>query len=177
MLNKSYEMLYNGIETSLSVYDMLDAVIKDLRNIQDKVKVAKNIVDSLEEAYFIIEQNINELRSIKDSYYYDADELAEINSRIYEIGRMKKKYGETIESILEYKIKLEEQYEDIINRDEIISRLTKERSSCGNKCREIAEKYTYKTRKSLILEEKNKEQLTDVGMAKVPLRLKWTKMC
>lgn len=172
VLNKSYEMLYNGIETSLSVYDMLDAIIKDLRNIEDKVKVAKTIGDSLEEAYFIIEQNINELRSIKDSYYYDADELAEINSRIYEIGRMKKKYGETIESILEYKNKLQEQYEDIINKDEIIKKLTKQRADVEEKCREIAEKiHIIREENALILEGKIKEQLTDVGMGKSTFKI------
>lgn len=167
VLSKSYEMLYNGIDSSLSVYDMLDSVIKDLRNIQDKVKVAKSIGDSIEEAYFIIEQNINELRSIKDSFYYDADELADINSRIYEIGRMKKKYGETIESILEYKNKLLEQYEDIVNKDEIIKKLTKQKYDEEAKCREVAEKiHLIRQENALLLEGKIKEQLTDVGMGK-----------
>lgn len=134
--------------------------------------MAKSIGDSLEEAYFIIEQNINELRSIKDSYYYDADELAEVNSRIYEIGRMKKKYGETIESILEYKNNLQEQYEDIINKDEIIKKLIKQRSDVEAKCREVAEKiHLIREENALILEGKIKEQLTDVGMGKSTFKI------
>lgn len=167
VLNKSYEMLYNGIGSNPSVYDMLDTVIKDIRSIEDKVNVAKEIGDSLEEGFFIIEQNIDELRSIKDTYYYDADELADLNSRIYEIGRMKKKYGETIESILDYKNKLQEQYEDIINKDQIINKLNKERGEVEAKCREVAEEIHHiRQENALILESKIKEQLTDIGMGK-----------
>lgn len=167
VLNKSYEMLYNGIGSNPSVYDMLDTVIKDIRSIEDKVNVAKEIGDSLEEGFFIIEQNIDELRSIKDTYYYDADELADLNSRIYEIGRMKKKYGETIESILDYKNKLKEQYEDIINKDQIINKLNKERGEVEAKCREVAEEIHHiRQENALILESKIKEQLTDIGMGK-----------
>lgn len=167
ILNYSYELLYNGTEGCSSIYDGLDNVIKELRTIQDKVKIAKKIGDSLEEAYFNIEQNISELRTVKDSYYYDMDELSEINSRIYEIGKLKKKYGESIEHILSYKDKIQKEYDEIVNRDEIVNKLKKERIKTEEICIEFAQKlHDLRTEFAVILEEKIKEQLSDIGMGK-----------
>ncbi|WP_163194722.1 DNA repair protein RecN [Clostridium thermarum] len=172
VLNYSYELLYNGMEGSTSVYDGLDNVIKELRSIQDKVKIAKKIGDSLEEAYFNIEQNIGELRSVKDSYYYDLDELSEVNSRIYEIGKLKKKYGNTIEQILTYRDKLQKDLEEIINKDEIVNKLLEEKKKIEKKCMDLAEElHCVRNEYASVLEEKIKEQLSDIGMAKSVFRV------
>ncbi|WP_139904286.1 DNA repair protein RecN [Clostridium thermarum] len=172
VLNYSYELLYNGMEGSASVYDALDNVIKELRSIQDKVKIAKKIGDSLEEAYFNIEQNIGELRSVKDSYYYDVDELSEVNSRIYEIGKLKKKYGNTIEQILTYRDKLQKDLEEIINKDEIVNKLLEEKKKIEKKCMNLAEKlHCVRNEYASVLEEKIKDQLSDIGMAKSVFRV------
>jgi DNA repair protein RecN (Recombination protein N) len=167
ILNYSYELLYNGAEGCASVYDGLDNVIKELRTIQDKVKIAKKIGDSLEEAYYNIEQNIAELRSEKDSYYYDMDELSEVNSRIYEIGKLKKKYGNTIEQILSYRDKIQKELEEITNRDEVVNKLNEEKVKVEKKCNELAEElHNIRNEFAAVLEEKIKEQLCDIGMAK-----------
>ena len=167
ILNGSYELLYNGAEGFNSVYDGLDNIIKDLRTIEDKVKIAKKIRESLEEAYFCIEQNIAELRSVKDSYYYDMDELSTVNSRIYEIGKLKKKYGETIEQILKYRDKIKQEYEEIANKDEVIDKLKIDRNKIEAVCMEMADElHRIRTEHAITLEDKIKEQLSDIGMSK-----------
>lgn len=167
VLNKSYEALYNGNEESPSLYDSLDYLIKELRSIENTVKKVKDISDSLEEAYYNIEQNISEIRSIKDNYNYDANELEEANSRIYEISRLKKKYGDSVEDILAYKNKLLEDYENIINKAEIIDKLNKEKKAIAEKCMEIAGRmHDIRIKNAMILEKSIKEELSYIGMGK-----------
>lgn len=167
ILNQSYEELYNGTEGCVSVYDGLDNVIRNLKVIEDKVKVVKKINEGLQEAYYNIEQNISELRAIKDSYYYDADELSTINSRIYEISRLKKKYGESIEAILAYRDKLQRDYEEIVNRSEVITKLNSDKQKIEVRCRELAQDiHGVRENFAALLERRIKEELNYIGMAK-----------
>ena len=82
----------------------------------------------LEDAYYNIEGSIEQIRDIKDNIYYDEKELEYINSRIYQINGFKKKYGKTIKEIIEYKDKIKNQYEELVNSSEIIENLKKEKS-------------------------------------------------
>lgn len=167
ILNHSYEQLYNGVEGCASIYDSLDGVIRDLKSIEGKVKVVKKISDGLEEAYYSIEQNISELRAIKDNYYYDMDELSSINSRIYEIGRLKKKYGESIEAIIKYKDKIQADYDEIINRSEVINKLNSEKKKLQEACMELAQgMHSIRKESAEILEQRIKEELSYIGMSK-----------
>ncbi len=66
---------------------------------------------------------IRNIGDIKDNIYYDENELDCINSRLFQISTLKKKYGTTIKEIIEYKNKIEKQYEDMVNSEEIIEKL------------------------------------------------------
>jgi DNA repair protein RecN (Recombination protein N) len=166
-LNTGYEVLYGGSESSKSVYDLLGLVLKELKTIEKYYDKAKVISNSLQEAYFLIEQNISEVRSVKDEIYYDADELANINNRIYEISKLKKKYGENISDILNYNNALQNQYNELVNSSEIIDKLENEHTRVYNKCKEIAvDIHTLRIKYAKRLEEKVKNELSYVGLDK-----------
>ncbi|MDF2678655.1 MAG: recN [Bacillota bacterium] len=163
----SYEILYSGSDSTTSVFDSLDNVIRDLRGVQNYFEKAKDFADSLQEAYFTIEQNISEIRSIKDDIYYDADELADINNRIYEISKMKKKYGSSIEEILEYRQKIQNQYDEYVNSDEIIETLNREKEIVYNRCIKLAKEiHEIRVNNSVLLQEKIKNELDYIGLEK-----------
>ncbi|STA92771.1 DNA repair protein recN [Clostridium cochlearium] len=125
VLNYSYEILKNGSERSNSVIDTLDLVIRELASIEQDMNGVEKINKSLENIYYILEENINEIRNLKDNIYYDEEELNTINSRLYQIGTLKKKYAPTISEILQYRDKLENQYDELIHSEKIIEDLNK----------------------------------------------------
>lgn len=126
-LNESYEILYNGSENSLSIFDNLGIVIKEMKNIEKHSEKIKSISDSLEEIYYNIEQNVEEIRSLRDNIEFDERELEAINSRIYVVDTLKKKYGKTISEINEYKEKLIQEYKQLSNCSEVIDKLLVEK--------------------------------------------------
>src|SRR5690606_15068050 len=63
------------------------------------------------------------LRNELDSLEYDPERLNEIEARINEINQLKRKYGSTVEEILEYSSKIEEEIEVLTNRDKSIGQL------------------------------------------------------
>ena len=126
-LLSSYNLLKNNLEEGFSVIDGLSYVIRELRTIENHKTEIKNISNALEECFYLIEQNIDEIRTLKDSIYYDEKELEFVNSRMYQLGVCKKKYGETITDILNYKSDLEKRFDELFNSGEIIEKLEKEK--------------------------------------------------
>ena len=64
-----------------------------------------------------------DIRDIADEVIYDEDRLSKINERIYEISSYKKKYGATVEDVLEYYKNLKTKYDELVNAEEILRKL------------------------------------------------------
>jgi len=73
--------------------------------------------EELSNHYFIIEELTIELRNYSETIQYDSGRLNEIEERLNEIDKLKKKYGSTVHEILEYMGKIEEEMEQIKNKD------------------------------------------------------------
>ncbi|KGN00971.1 DNA recombination protein RecN [Clostridium novyi A str. 4570] len=171
-LAKSYNILYASNDNYMSIYDSLNTVIRELRSVEGHMAKVKDIADSLEECYFNIEQNVSEIRNIESTVVYNKDELEFINSRIFEIDSLKRKYGATIEEILEYKLKIENQYEEMINSSKIIEQLKKEKFNLMNTLKQQAEVIHHiRVDVSKKLEKKIKEELDYVGLEKSILKI------
>lgn len=167
VLNYSYEILKNGSERSNSVIDTLDLVIRELASIEQDMNGVEKINKSLENIYYILEENINEIRNLKDNIYYDEEELNTINSRLYQIGTLKKKYAPTISEILQYRDKLENQYDELIHSEKIIEDLNKKRAVLMKDIKKVAlELHKIREQGALDLEEKVKKELDYIGLEK-----------
>lgn len=73
--------------------------------------------EELTNHYFVIEELSYELRNYGETLQYDAARLNEIEGRLDEINRLKKKYGPTVNDMLAYMGKIEEEIEQITNKD------------------------------------------------------------
>ncbi|RXI38034.1 DNA repair protein RecN [Clostridium tetani] len=167
VLNYSYEVLKYGEENGSSVIDTLDLVIRELGSIEKDMNHIEKINRSLENIYYVLEENINEIRNLKDNIYYDEEELNIINSRLYQIGALKKKYAPTIAEVLEYKDKLEKQYEELVHSEKIIEELNKKRTILIKDIKKIAlELHTIREEGAIDLEQKVKKELDYIGLEK-----------
>ncbi len=90
VINKCYIALYSGEEGKNSIYDNFGIVLKQLNSIKNIMPKIGDMCTSLENIYYAMEGNIDEIRSMKDSVYCDKNELEYINSRIYQINGLKK---------------------------------------------------------------------------------------
>lgn len=172
VLNMSYKMLYGGEDSETSIFDGLAYVIKDMRSIEKHMEKVKDIANSLEEAYYNIEQNISDIRNIKDSIYYDNDELSTINNRMYQIGNYKKKYGSTIEEILKYRDKIQKEYEELTNSEEIINSLKEEQDKLESNISLLAQElHDIREKEAEQLQNKIMEELSYIGLEKSLFRI------
>lgn len=171
-LNYCYNILYNSNDGYKSIYDSLNLVIKTLSNLEEHNKEIKRIKDSFEEFYYIIEQNVHDLVNIKDNISYDKEELDFINERIYFLDNLKKKYGESIEEILNYKKQIEKEYFDIQNREISIDKLVKEKDDIEEELKLLSNRlHDIRLNVSEILEHEIEKEFTYLGLEKVKFKV------
>jgi len=166
-LSGCYDILYNGQEDYPSIYHSLNVAVRELKAVEKHMDEIKNISKLLEETYYNIEQSSEEIRNLLDKVYFDENELESINSRIFQIASYKKKYGKTVKDILEYKKQIETQYDEIVNSNEIIEKLKKEKESILRELKAKG-KLLHEERMTIAkeLEVKVKEELDYVGLEK-----------
>ena len=170
-LSNSYKYL-NTDKEGISILEGLSKVISELSHVEDHFDKIKQKRVEIEEAYYIIEEASREIRDIGDEIYYDENELARVNERIYQIDIYKRKYGNSIEDILENLKKLKNQYEEFTNAEEIIARLKEEISALKKDMRKIGEEiHLIRSEAAKVLENRIKEELSYVGLEKAVIKI------
>jgi len=165
VINKCYISLYSGEEGKNSIYDNFGIVLKQLNSIKDIMPQVEDICTSLQNIYYAIEGNIDEIRSMKDSIYCDKNELEYINNRIYQINGLKKKYGNTIMDILNYKDKIKAEYEEMKDVSDVIKNLNSEKIKLENLLKVKGKKlHEMRCKIAHDLEENVKNELNFIGL-------------
>jgi len=121
-LQDAYNALY-GEQRGLEWLNQAQLALQDNRKydpfIDEKAEEISNYYYSLEELSY-------SLRSQIDTLQYDPERLNEIEARLDEINRLKRKYGNSVNEIIEYMAKIEEEIEQITNKDSHIHSLQKQ---------------------------------------------------
>lgn len=73
--------------------------------------------ESVSNSYYLLEDATFQMRNMLDELEFDPERLNYIEMRLNEIKQLKRKYGATVEDILEYASKIEEEIDQIENRD------------------------------------------------------------
>lgn len=170
-LINSYNYLNNNPQGN-SVLELLSKVISEFSHSEIHLEKIKDKRVQVEEAYYLLEESTRDIRDIANEIYYDENELAAINERIYEISLYKKKYGDSIDEILKFLEKLKNQYDEFINSEEIILNLKKELSVIEKDMSEIGVKlHEFRCMSAKDLEVRIKEELSYVGLEKAIIKI------
>ena len=162
----------NNSEEGISVLEGLSKIITDLSNVEEHSEIIKEKKNYIEEVYYNLEDVAREIRDIGNDVYYDEERLSKINERIYEISIYKKKYGNSIEEILESLNNLKERYEELINSEEVIKKLLKEQEEVEIKMKSIGNKLHILRKEACpALESKIKNELSYVGLEKANIKI------
>ncbi|WP_032121666.1 DNA repair protein RecN [Clostridium amazonitimonense] len=163
----SYGILNNSDENFTSVFDLINSALKELKSVERHSDKLNILAGQLQSIYFSVEDIISELRQVKEDIVYDDSELEKINSRLYKIADYKKKYGKTIEEILQYRDRIKNQYDEIINSEEILKELDLKKQQLIDILEKKASKL-HKLRKEAAgkLKNKIKIELSYIGLEK-----------
>lgn len=120
----SYDLLRSG---DLGVEDRIGKSLAALGPVADYDIVLEDFVEVLENIMYQLEDLDASFRSYIDKNEYNPQLLGEIQVRMDFINTMKRKYGDRIEDILDYKLEMKKRLYNIENREERRQALLKEK--------------------------------------------------
>lgn len=174
-LGLCYKLLYESDEDNKSVYDSLNICVNSLRAVENNIKDIRDHISTLEEFYYKLQDITYDIRNYLDNISYDEAQLNLINSRLYKIQNLKKKYGETIEEVLKYRDSLMQEYEKILNFSSHIEKLDNKISSLENNLNKVGD-IIHNNREALglELEKRIEDELKYIGMEKSKIKVQIT---
>ncbi len=139
--------------------------IRSLEKIQDCGKEYNEKLNILKSSYYDIQELARDFSDMKENVDFDDDERNKIESRLDLIYSLKRKYGNTIEEILVYGEKIEEEIHKIENLDEYHTKIKKQLEKLKEQMKEIATRmHQLRKQSAKILAEKINGQLKELEM-------------
>ncbi|MGJ9383300.1 DNA repair protein RecN [Salipaludibacillus sp. CF4.18] len=77
-----------------------------------------NLHESIANSYYLLEEASFSLRDYYEDIAFDPNRLNEIEARLSEINQLKRKYGESVDDILEFAANLEGEIDTLTNREQ-----------------------------------------------------------
>jgi DNA repair protein RecN (Recombination protein N) len=132
----NFEKVFEAIQLSYSALsgeqkglDWVSMAMDHLENAASLDTAYKDVYEAVSNCFYQLEDAARLLSNKLDVLEYDPQRLNEIEDRLNEINQLKRKYGKTIEEILEYAAKIEEEIETLQNKETHIGELEKELAS------------------------------------------------
>ena len=162
-VTRSYKAL-SGEQQGLDWVGLAMSELEDVSSLNDKLKA---IFENISSSFYLLEEATSSLRDQIDLLEFDPERLDFIETRLNEIRFLKKKYGQTVEDILEYAAKIEDEIDQIQNREVHLDRLRKNIKEIQNDLQLEAENLS-EIRKQIAekLKREIHKELKDLYMAK-----------
>lgn len=117
ILYNSYDVIYAG---KMNVITAMGKTLKELEDISSYDQELKEAMENFYEAYYKTEEMAFFLRDHREKIEFNPTLLEELEERMDHILELKRKYGKTIEDVLEYRDQCIERLNYIDNLDEKI---------------------------------------------------------
>jgi len=165
LVNEVYAYLYNNDN---SIYQLIKKVKKLMEAISAIDASQTKTAEKIDNVIYEIDDLINNVREYNKSLEFSPERLESVAERREVIKKLKKKYGSTIQEILGYREKIKSELDFLLNSEENIERIEKEKNTIYQKLKKLAEKLT-EARKSVAkkLKVEVESELRELGFAKV----------
>ncbi|AFH47847.1 DNA repair protein RecN [Ignavibacterium album JCM 16511] len=167
-----YNLIY---ESDNSVNDMLGEVKHKLSQLSSIDKSMLEAEGECESALTIIKELASTIRAYKSKIDVDPKEVEEKRERLAAINLLKKKYGGTLQKVIEYRQKIGNEFNLAENFSEEISRYEKELKELQKQAGEAAQRLSEsRKRQSKKIEAEVKKVLSQLGITEPQFEVRIT---
>lgn len=169
-ISRSYMLLSQGNKG-------FSGIVSCLADIKQELELAARYDQAIEqqlavvtESLYQLEETMSELRNYQENIDFNPAKLAKLEDRLDIIYKLKKKYGATVDDILQYYEQASSELTAITNYDERLSQLEQEEHSLSLKVEQLADELDSRRRAAgLELAKQISVHLADLGMPKAQL--------
>lgn len=120
--------------------DSINTAIRALEKIENIDKKYEDISSNLKNIYYELQEISRDISEHKEDVYFDEQERNEVEERLDLIYNLKRKYGNDVQEILNYKDEIEAEINHIENLDEYNNKLKKDLKHLKQEMTTLAEK-------------------------------------
>ena len=162
--------IFNGEENSL--IDLIGEANNNLEDLSEFSNDLKNLYNEFNSARIIINETSRSIEEFQNSLEFDPQRLEEIESRLNLINTLKKKYGSTIEQVLNFQNQITKDLDTHENFEFELGNLRKEYQNALDQFKEAALQLSQQ-RKNIASKMENVvyEQLQLLGMSKTRFQI------
>ncbi len=156
-----------------SRYEQLYNVHKDLDEFDNEVLQKAN--EEITNAYYNIDEQLQNLKTYRDSLHYDEALFNDIQTRLFQINKVLRKHGGSYESFIEKKQVMEERVQAIEHRQEYIGVLEENIAKARENFVALAMKQREKRQeKALLLEADIQKELFDLHLQNAQFKVSFS---
>ncbi len=162
---KTSDEMFAGADMEEGIVARLTRAGQNMQSISDISENYAELARRLESLIIETEDIAGELQSLKLASDYAEGDLDAVEQRLSDINRLKRKYGSTVEEILEYQDDVKKQMDELEENEFVIGDLLKKKSNLYSKLNEAADEISKIRRESgEKLSENIVNQLATLGM-------------
>ena len=154
-VNEAYFGIYGGDNAA---YDNISLAVQALSGVSNVNPRIKGMYDALSAVMYSLEDVAHEVKDFGDGVEFDEKALNDVEERLDLISKLKRKYGATIDDILDYLKNARNELNDIKLSDERIQELRKELDDITAGLSERGRKLSERRKEYAFMLEKNIEQ-------------------
>lgn len=154
--------------------DKIGHYMKSLEEYTDYDDKLKNFHQIIQDVYYMLEELSFDLDDYISNVEFDQNRLLQVEERLDLINKLKRKYGDSIEEIINYRKDLEEKLNKLENQTEYIKELKESLKELQNKYDKKAEKLSQIRKKSAQdFTQDIENELKDLAMKKAKLKVEF----
>ncbi len=176
MLN-SEKIIQNLQEADICIgekgIDVINSAIRALEKIENIDSNYSNMVASLKNIYYDMQEIARDIKNDKEGIDFEEEEREQTEQRLDYIYSLKRKYGNTIQEILEYKQEIEKEKDKLKNSEENNKKLEKEIQKLEEEMSSICELMNkIRKEKAIILGNSINKELQELEMKNAKIHVK-----
>ena len=153
--------------------DMMGTAIKALEKIENIDSKYSQTAEDLRNIYYEIQEISRDICNYSEEVEFDEEEREEVETRLDTIFNLKRKYGNSIEEIIQYGEEVSREITKIENIDEFNNKLKEEQKEIEKEINNIGEQISKKRKKyAEILSEKINNELLELEMKNAKINIK-----
>lgn len=172
-LTNAYALLDNEDFSSLN---NLRSAMGDLQSLEEFDPEYQQLSSSLTEAYYVVEDVTKRLSDVVDHLDFDGNRLLQLESRLDLLHTITKKYGGTVDDVLDYFAKISEEYNLLTGNDLSGDDLEVQLKTMEKELVTLASQLSQSRHElAQLLEEIIRQELQDLYMEKARFQVRFTK--
>ncbi len=115
--------VYHSLHGDNKGLDWVGLAMSQLESVTEIDEELKGYHEEVANQFYLLEETAGKLNTYRDQLEFDPARLDFVEERLNEIQVLKRKYGESVEEILEYAASIEDEVDELLNREDRVEEL------------------------------------------------------